>query len=155
MLARAVGVGLSDASQELRRIQSRGLLQVERRGPSTYYGLGADPQVSSAAPLLKALRSYLSKSTVDQDDEFIRIASGLGHSRRMVIAWKLNQFPSTISLLQKALRIPQSALSRHVGILCKASLVRREGRFVLLNPSPHVLAQTLVRLIRAQPSPLA
>ena len=148
MLAQAGKVGLSGASQELRRIQSRGLLQVDRKGPFVYYRLGADPQVLSAAPLVKALKDFLSRSVPEQDGEFIRIATGFAHARRIAIVRELIQTPQTPPLLQSTLRIPQSALSHHVDLLRRMGLVQREGPWLIFSPPAHPLAQTLARLIR-------
>ena len=148
MLAQAAKVGLSDASQELRRIQSRGLLQVDRKGLFVYYRLGADPQVPSAAPLVKALKDFLSRSATDQDGEFIRIATGFAHARRLAIVRELIQTPQTPPLLQSTLRIPQSALSHHTDILRRMGLVQREGPWLIFTPPAHPLAQALARLIR-------
>ena len=153
-LARAVHVGLSDASQELRRLQSRGLLQVDRMGRFTVYRLGADPQVPSAAPLLKALKAVLATSTPEQDASIIQIAIGLAHTRRIAIAQTLIRSPCTFPSLTSTLRIPQNALSRHVGALLRSGLVRREGRFLFFSPPRHPLAQALARLLRDAPAPI-
>ncbi len=153
-LALAVHVGLSDASQELRRLQSRGLLQVDRMGRFTVYRLGADPQVPSAAPLLKALKAVLATSTPEQDASIIQIAIGLAHTRRIAIAQTLIRSPCTFPSLTSTLRIPQNALSRHVGALLRSGLVRREGRFLFFSPPRHPLAQALARLLRDAPAPI-
>ena len=148
MLARAVQVGISDASQELRRLQSRGLLQVERKGLFVHYRLGADPQVPSAAPLLKALKVYLSSSSPEQDEETSRIATGLAHPRRIAIARELQKGPQMPAGLQSTLRMPQSSLSRHVDILRQAGFVQREGPKLIFRAPAHPLAQALGRLLR-------
>lgn len=153
-LAQAVQVGLSDASQELRRLQSRGLLQVERKGRFTVYRLGADPQVPSAAPLLKALKACLASSTPEQDPSIIQIATGLAHARRITIAQTLIHTPCSFPSLQSSLQIPQNALSRHINVLLRSGLVRREGRFLFFSPPRHPLAQALARLLRDAPAPI-
>ena len=153
-LARAVHVGLSDASQELRRLQSRGLLQVDRQGRFTVYRLGADPQVPSAAPLLKALKTCLAASSPEQDPSIMQIATGLAHARRIAIAQTLIHSPCALPALQSALHIPQNALSRHVGALLRSGLVRREGRFLFFSPPRHPLAHALARLLRDPSAPI-
>ena len=55
-LGRHVGIREATASQELRRIQSRGLLQSNRRGPLLVYRMAADPQVSRPRRFLKLSR---------------------------------------------------------------------------------------------------
>lgn len=147
-LAQRVGIGLSDASQELRRIQSRGLLQVERLGACVYYRFGADPQVPSAAPLLQALKSALADHPQDRDPEIARIAKGLAHPRRMAMAKQLTQTPLKLRELQAGGALPISSASLHVRTLIQSGLVGREGRWLLLKPATHPVARALVRLLK-------
>jgi DNA-binding transcriptional ArsR family regulator len=144
-LARRVGVGVSDASQELRRLQSRGLLQAERKGAYVFYRIGADPQVPSAAPLLKALKAACALTPHDED--ILRIAKGLSHPRRLALARALKNSPQTPMGIQAALSIPLNAAVLHCGILQEAGLVRREGNTYRLAPCAHPLARALVQLL--------
>ena len=56
-LAEETGIGLSRASQELRRLQSRGLVQTVRKGSFVHYLPDPDPQVPDAKPLLLAMKA--------------------------------------------------------------------------------------------------
>jgi len=58
-LAEDLSIGVSDASQQLRRLQSRGLLKRTCRGLEVIYRPIPDPQVPSAKPLLLALQKTL------------------------------------------------------------------------------------------------
>jgi DNA-binding transcriptional ArsR family regulator len=147
-LAQAVQIGISDASQELRRIQSRGLLQVERRGSYVYYRLGADPQVPSAGPLLQALKATLANTAKEKDSEIIQIANGLAHARRIAIAKELIRAPRTLAELQSLARMPRSAVSLHGGVLVRSGLVCRTGRGLAFAQVAHPLARALVRLVK-------
>ena len=146
-LAQAAGVGLSDASQELRRIQSRGLLQAERRGSFVYYRFGADPQVSAAAPLLRALRAALEELPVDRDADIVRIAQGLSHPRRIAIAETLQQAPRRSRDLPSAMAMTRTSANPHVDLLVRAGLAKRMGEWVVLEPIGHPVAQALVKLL--------
>ena len=146
-LARATGIGVSDASQELRRIQSRGLLQLERRGSFVYYRFGADPQVASAAPLVRALRTVLAEYPEDRDAEIVRIAQGLSHPRRIALAKALRQAPRQCRDLPAALGMAPTSASPHVAGLVRSGLVRRAGDWLVLEPMGHPLAKALVRLL--------
>lgn len=84
-LGERVALKEAAASQELRRIQSRGLLQAERRGVRLVYRLAADPQVASAAPLLKALQTAFDACPAERDADMVAIAAGLAHERRIRI----------------------------------------------------------------------
>jgi DNA-binding transcriptional ArsR family regulator len=147
-LAAEVQIGISDASQELRRLQSRGLLQVDRQGPFVFYRLAPDPQVSSAAPLLKALKASLADSSPAQEEAIIRIATALSHARRIAIAKELLRGPQTTTGLEIHLRIRRNALNRHLRILVDSGFLRRNGKQLVLEPATHPLAQALVRLLR-------
>lgn len=147
-LAKAVGIGRSDASQELRRIQSRGLLRVERKRSFVFYRFGADPQVSSAAPLVKVLLEGLGASSEKQDAEIIRIAWGLAHPRRVAMAQALLTAPQTLAQLCRTMQIPQSSASRHVGIMEEAGWVAKQDKWLVWTVQPHPIARTLAQLLQ-------
>lgn len=145
-LAQAVGIGVSDASQELRRIQSRGLLKVERRRSFAFYRFGADPQVPTAEPLLKALQSALRDFPEERDREIVQIAQGLSHPRRIAIVKELGQAPQQRRALRGIANLPQSSASRHVGVLVQSGLVDYENGWLALKRIEHPLARMLLRL---------
>ncbi|HAL92778.1 MAG TPA: hypothetical protein DCM68_07125 [Verrucomicrobia bacterium] len=146
-LAEGVGIGISDASQELRRIQSRGLLQAQRQGVHLIYRLGADPQVPSAAPLLKALKSALAGLPPEQDAAMSPIAAGFAHPRRIAIAKVLMKAPLVSMDLRMATRIPPGPLSLHLDTLEAGGWVRRNKRMLSFHVPPHPLAKALVGLL--------
>jgi len=146
-LAGAVGIGISDASQELRRIQSRGLLQAEHRHANLIYRLRADPQVSSALPLLRALRNTLATQTPDADQKIRDLGNSLGHIRRIEMLKELIRSPQTADHLQKRIRTSQACVSRHLQPLLKAGFVERERQLLRYIQPRHPLAKALIRLL--------
>lgn len=146
-LAQATGIGISAASQELRRIQSRGLLQAEHRGAHLIYRLGADPQVVSAAPILSALRAALSLADSDEDIRILTIARGLGHPKRIEVLKSLIETPKNAFTLQKEFHVSYRTLARHLEILLESGLIRRENRTLLPVPPVHPLAKVLIKLL--------
>ena len=146
-LGKRVAIKESAASQELRRIQSRGLLQAERRGSFVYYRFGADPQVASAAPLLRALRTALTDYPEDRDADIVRIAQGLSHPRRIAIAKALRQAPRKCRELPAAMDMASTSAGPHMAGLARSGLARRAGDWLLLEPMDHPLAKALVRLL--------
>lgn len=146
-LARAVGVGLSAASQELRRIQSRGLLQAERRQASLVYRFGADPQVPSAAPILKALRTALAHRGSKEDAQIQALARGLGHPSRIALLKSLMHGPKNAFALQQEFHLAFRTLDRHLRPLLDSGLIRRENRLLRFVPPVHPLAKALLRLL--------
>jgi len=149
-LAKVVGIGVSDASQELRRIQSRGLLQAERAGPRLSYRLGADPQVPSAAPLLSALKSTLARTPPECDREIIPIATGLAHFRRVAIAKALLAGPQSELDLRSLTRIPPASLNGHVRTLIASGFVKRYRGFLRFHAPDHPLARALANILPTQ-----
>jgi DNA-binding IclR family transcriptional regulator len=145
-MANAAGIGISDASQELRRIQSRGLLQADHRRANLLYRIGADPQVVSAAPLLKALRSALADDPAG-DGQLVAIAHGLGHPRRIAILRLLMAAPLGSRALQHKLGTSSSNLHRHLGALLDGGWIRRENRQFHYAAPVHPLAKALVKLL--------
>lgn len=147
-LGRKVGLGHAAASQELRRIQSRGLLQAERRGSFVIYKLAADPQVPAAAPLLSAIQAAFALYPQGNDSEICRVSGGLAHERRIRIVRTLLDRPSAFMDLQILLRIPAHPCHEHIQTLMKSGyVVRKDGQFHLAAPD-HPLAKALLKLIQ-------
>ena len=146
-LAEAAGIGQSDASQELRRLQSRGILKRLRQGRHVRYRPIPDPQVHSAAPLLKALKAALAAQPPEQDKVICRLAMGLAHETRLKIARELLTGPRRPGPLAQALRLSPNALHRHVQWLKAGGWVRREGSWLLFDPPRHPVARTLSKLL--------
>lgn len=147
-LGRRVGIREPAASQELRRIQSRGLLQAERQGPRLIYRLAADPQVSSAAPLVKAIRSALEHFPPERDQEMCVIAAGLAHERRIRIFRFLLAGPCALRDLAFAVRIPAHPFQVHLRTLQAGGFIARVDDRVSATVPNHPLAKALAKLIQ-------
>ena len=146
-LAAAAGIGQSDASQELRRLQSRGLLRRIRQGRRVFYRPRPDPQVPSAAPLLKALRSALAGRPPAADGTIRRLAAGLAHETRIKLARELRNGPRRNATLAQALHLAPNVVHRHLQRLVAAGWVRRESSWLLFDPPRHPLARALAKLL--------
>lgn len=147
-LGAAVGIRRACASQELRRIQSRGLLQAARRGRPLIYRLEADPQVPSAAPLLKAIQAAMERLPARRDPDICAIANGLAHARRIAIARVLLIGPCASADLQFRLRLSAFGLEQHLKTLEQGGWVKRQGSQVRFQPPPHPLAHALTDLLK-------
>ena len=147
-LGSAVGIKRAYASQELRRIQSRGLLKAARCGRPLIYRLEADPQVPSAAPLLKAIQSALRLHPASRDPDMCAIANGLAHERRMAIAQTIMEHPCSLPDLQMQLHLSPFGLAQHLRSLEKSGFAEREGALVSFKVPTHPLARTLADLLK-------
>ena len=145
-LARQTGIGISQASQELRRLQSRGLLQRTGKGTSVFFLPAPDPQVLSAAPLLEALRLVMDGPDADVH-RLASIAKGLGHERRIQMVRELGQSPKTLSQLSLALHTTPVNVRKHLAILNSGGWVQKVGRQITLPPPSHPLMAALRRLM--------
>ena len=147
-LAKIIGVGCSDASQELRRLQSRGLLKSDRQGTCVVYRMEPDPQVASAAPLLKALKASMAATPPAKDDEMCNIAFGLAYSRRIAIANALIAGPQKEAALCVALHLSPFAVFNHVRIMKECGWVKRANSLLEFTVADHPLAAALARLLK-------
>ena len=147
-LGKRVEIKAAAASQELRRIQSRGLLQAERRGVHLIYRPAADPQVSSAAPLLKAIQTACATLPPERDGEMAVIAAGLSHERRIRIVRALLGGPLSASALQFVVRIPDHPFHVHLATLLDSGFVTRSSDRLQFAVPGHPLAKALAKLIR-------
>jgi predicted transcriptional regulator len=148
-LAEAVGLGLPAASQELRRIQSRGFLQAERHKASLVYRFGADPQVLSADPLLKAVRASLARRGPQADARIQAIARAFAHPKRLTLLNSLRTAPRSAFALHQEFHWAYRTLQRHLIILLESGLIRRQDRRLHFVPPVHPLAKALVKLLPA------
>jgi DNA-binding transcriptional ArsR family regulator len=147
-LAAALGISLPYASQEMRRIQSRGLLQATHCGSSLVYRLRPDPQVSTASPLLKAVQTALNHLPPQRDGELTAIASGLAHERRISMTRLLLQSPRSDRQMQTAIPMAPRSYYLHLRALITGGFVVPANNRLVFRTPPHPLGRALVRLLR-------
>ncbi len=147
-LAKQLDIGISDASQELRRLQSRGLLRRSCQGMSVVYLPIPDPQVSSAAPLLQALKTAFS-SDQESDESITRTAKALGHERRIAIVRSLLQGPQSRQELSILSNTQLATLKKHLKCLIDGGVVIKSAKkYELQSPSSPMLTVWL-KLLRS------
>lgn len=147
-LTRAAGLSETRASQELRRLQSRGLVQTQRAGRWVRYRPVPDPKVPSARPILAAMRSALARRGAEADAQTIRVARAFSHERRLKIACALQHGPARSKTLGFVTGIPGVALARHLRLLKAGGVVRRGRQGWEWAPNPHPLAKGLAGLLQ-------
>ena len=153
-LAGQLDISIPRASQELRRLQSRGLVQASRRNRNVVYRPVADSLVSSAPPLLAAMQETFGRFPEDRDDDILRAARGLSHARRLVLMRLLQVGALDENTLADLSGITDAALHRHLRILETAGMAeRRDGMWQAASPS-HPLARALLNLLEAGRKPV-
>ncbi|MGD9611575.1 MAG: ArsR/SmtB family transcription factor [Kiritimatiellia bacterium] len=143
-LAAAAGLSESRASQELRRLQARGLVQAVRNGRYVTYRPVPDPKVASAKPLLAAAKAALATRP---PEETIRVATAYGHDRRLKIVRVLRKRACPFAALSALAGMPEMALFRHLQRLQAGGVVRKTKRGWELAPNAHPLARALSALL--------
>lgn len=147
-LAQSLGIGRPYASQEMRRIQSRGFLRPAKCGASLVYSPAADPQVSSAAPLLKAVWTALDHLPAARDADMTVLAAGLAHERRIALARSLLQAPRTPSQLITEHPMAPCSFYLHLRKLTAAGFIMKRKRQLWFQTPGHPLGKVLVQLLR-------
>ncbi len=143
-LAAGLPVGISAVSQELRRLQARGLLRRSRHGPAVVYLPVPDPQVPSAAPLLAALKANLAGKNSDPA-QAAALARGLGHEKRIELVRILKtRGPCRAKELATCLNTSLANLSKHLRILAAGGWLQTSGRQQALRPASSPLMRTLL-----------
>lgn len=151
-LAEALNISRPYASQEMRRIQSRGLLKPTHRGSSLIFVPCADPQVSSAEPLLKAIRSSLHSLPPERDAEMAVIAGGLAHERRIAMVRSLLRSPKTASQLRAEVPMSPCSFRLHLSKLIAAGFATKQKSWLWLQIPTHPLGKAFVQLLQQDAS---
>ncbi|MDD2240313.1 MAG: helix-turn-helix domain-containing protein [Kiritimatiellae bacterium] len=144
-LAAAEEVSESRASQELRRLQSRGLVQMYRTGTWTRYRPVTDPKVVSAKPLLAAMRKALVRWS---DEKTRRVAHAFGHERRLKLVQLMQEGRRSLDEFQEQGNLSRPALFRHIAVLQEGGVIQRVPGGWELRANPHPLAKAMLALLR-------
>jgi DNA-binding transcriptional ArsR family regulator len=148
-LAEKTRISCSRASQELRRLQARGLIRrVAQKGRYVQYLPESDPQVPSAKPILIALKNTFQRLPPGADPLTRRTAAALAHPHRVAILQELLNGPRNSHALQAVLHIPQRTLYRHLRILQRGQMVGTSRMVFRPARNPLPLAKCLVDLLR-------
>mgnify|MGYP003618402685 FL=1 len=149
-LAQHAGISLPRASQELRRLQSRGLLQAVRRGLHVQYRPVADRLVPTARPLLQAMQESFQRQP--DNAAIVPIAVAFSHERRLALVQLLLRGPWNVAELGQAVGMSRNTLNRHLRCLRAAQLIRKTGKMIVLAEADHPLARCLTGLLDSRPA---
>ena len=143
-------VPVNQASQFLRALQSRGLIQANRDGRAVRYLAQPDPLVPSAAPILQAMRQELIHRKRSAQ-EVKRIMTAFTHPRRIVVLARLQQYGgNTEETLAAVTDISPRALKRHLEKLLSRGLVFLENETWQVTSSATGLAKVLLALCKPE-----
>ena len=152
-LAAQLKISVPRASQELRRLQSRGLIQAVRTGVHVRYRPVPDRLVSTAAPLLQAMQETFRQFPPAADDQSLLIAVAFSHERRLALARLLLPGAMDIQSLEEMAGLARNPLNRHLRILREGGVIRRSGKILAIADNPHPLAQGLLEILKTSRLP--
>lgn len=148
-VAECCGISLSHATQILRSLQARGLLQAQRRGQWVFYVPEVNPEIPQARPLADALR----KVWVGKGWSVKKIVADLTaytHPRRVAIVQAVAHGRTTASEVREACRLSRPALSRHLDKLVRRRVLESGKRGLSLCQPASPLASALLVLALAE-----
>ena len=136
-VADSLKLPLPVASQYLRALEARGLIEVRRVGRRVSYRLPGPSSGSHARGIVEAL-SETFRLDLDAEATLFKAATAFTHPRRVEIHRALRDKPRTLLELHAATHIPFWALHRHLRKLEDRSfVVSRSGHYVAANqPDP-------------------
>ncbi len=147
-IARRAELDEAAVSQELRRLQARGLIRGERRGRYSYYWFAPDESLADAVALAPVLRAGFLENSADYSDRCFRLATGLTHPRRIELLKEIGFGRRTREELREATEISGPALSRHLAKLIARGYVQREGDQFFIPRQADPLARELLAIVR-------
>lgn len=138
------------ASEYLRALQARGLLQARRDSRWVRYVAAPDPLVEGSRSLVAALKRALLRKR-QKESEVRRILTAFTHLRRLaVLRLLLEQGPRCAGDIAAITQISRCALSRHMRKLYLRGLVAYDGEKWRLVQPRDALTKTLLRVIASR-----
>ena len=149
-LAEMMSISASRASQELRRLQSRGIVQAGWEGMNVRYRPIPDPLVSSAKPILEAMRQSFQLAPQLDDGGVAPIAIGFSHARRLAMVQALKEGQWSTGQFIKQLSMSPAAVYRHTALLEAAGVVEKKENVWVLVRNRHPLVRCFMELLAAR-----
>ena len=143
-LADQAGLSVSLASNYLRQLNARGLLQATRRRGHVEYHILPDPAVPFAADLTRALADAI-RHEADPVTFIYRHATAFGHPRRQMILRALAREGLNRQGLSRATGIPRMSLHTHLVKLKSRGYLSTKGNHLRLIPPRKPLPAVLLR----------
>ncbi len=148
-IAACVRISENQASEHLRALQARGLIQASRESRWVHYFPLPDPLVASARPLLAAMtRVLLVEGKTEK--EIICTLTAFTHPRRLAILRYLQKTNrASADNLTASTQVSLPALSRHLGKLAARRLISYDDHYWTLSQCSGRLNKTLLALLDA------
>lgn len=142
-LANRTGISISNASNQLRHLSSRGLIAPRREKMRVFYRAEANESLEIAPTLLNAIRVCYSKKVTFKT--MVRMATAFTHERRIEIVKALKGSSRDLYELQNMTAMSGPALSRHLDKLERRGVVKYRNRQFRLSTPGNALGCTLLK----------
>jgi DNA-binding transcriptional ArsR family regulator len=124
-LAEQLKLTVPVASQSLRALESRGLLEVRRIRRRVEYRIPDAADAAELAALIATLRKTV-RGGEPAFEQIMKAATGFTHPARIAIVRALNDGEKNFAEIQFVTRLSAPALSRHLGKLIRRGFIRAD-----------------------------
>ena len=153
-LAEDIGVSVSTASQYLRALNARGLVDVKRESSYVYYGSGKNRSLPEAQLLQDAFRRLFERKNLPSDwpARISPVLKAYANERRISIIRTIADNGSlTFASLSRLADMPETSLLRHLSLLLDGGVVAQdERRQYVIRPPQNSLQQALLKIATSE-----
>lgn len=139
-------LSMSQASQILRALQARGLIQAERRGAWVFYIPEPNATIPYTATMAEALKPSLTPCDADLKS-IIANLTAYTHERRIHIVRAIATGINQRAALAENCHLCEQALGRHLDKLLRRGVVVESDGWLSIPPQPTALSNMLLNLV--------
>jgi Mn-dependent DtxR family transcriptional regulator len=144
-VSRGLRIPLPVASENLRILNARGLLQATRSGREVVYRVAAGPSLPSARLILEAVTQDLVSKRISLKTMFDAL-TGFTHPRRILLVQAVAQGFVRTGELRRATGIPRGSLARQLSKLVRRGYLEKHKECYHLASPTTTLARSLLQI---------
>ena len=153
-LAEDIGVSVPTASQYLRALNARGLVDVKRESSHVYYGSGKNRSLPEAQLLQDAFRRLFERKDLPSDwpARISPVLKAYANERRIAIIRTIAENGSlTFASLSHLADMSETSLLRHLSLLLDGGVIAQdERRQYVIRPPKNSLQQALLKIVMSE-----
>ena len=153
-LAEDIGVSVPTASQYLRALNARGLVDVKRESSHVYYGSGQNRSLPEAQLLQDAFRRLFERKDLPSDwpARISPVLKAYANERRIAIIRTIAENGSlTFASLSHLADMSETSLLRHLSLLLDGGVIAQdERRQYVIRPPKNSLQQALLKIVMSE-----
>ena len=153
-LAEDIGVSVPTASQYLRALNARGLVDVKRESSHVYYGSGKNRSLPEAQLLQDAFMRLFERKDLPSDwpARISPVLKAYANERRIAIIRTIAENGSlTFASLSHLADMSETSLLRHLSLLLDGGVIAQdERRQYVIRPPKNSLQQALLKIVMSE-----